>query len=159
MPTTDCEQLNGKLRDFCRGCDADGNPITPPSKREKWLQYFHGEADNVEGKGRLLTLEQQERVAKVEENKARTQRLIGWLTFFRLPEDRGIGDTASRLKQAATHSPDAHALLKRLLAQCACQPADAVARLNEDHPYPANTRNLDGWRAFAKSKYRLHQPQ
>lgn len=144
MPTTDCEQLNGKLRDFCRGCDADGNPITPPSKREKWLQYFHGEADNVEGKGRLLTLEQQERVAKVEENKARTQRLIGWLTFFRLPGDAGIGDTAHRLNKRSCKSPDAHALLTRLLSQCACQPADAVARLNAEHPYPAHTRNLGG---------------
>lgn len=144
MTTTDCEQLNGKLRDFCRGHDADGNPITPPSKREKWLQYFHGEADNVEGKGRLLTLEQQERVAKVEENKARTQRLIGWLTFFRHPGEAGVGDTAARLKQIATRSPDAHTLLERLLKRCACTPADAVAKLNAEHPYPANTRNLGG---------------
>jgi hypothetical protein len=142
--TTDCEQLNGKLRDFCRGHDDDGNPVSPPSKREKWLQYFHGETTCDEGKGKLLTLEQQERVAKVEENKARTQRLIGWLTFLRLPDDRGVGDTASRLLPTGKQSPYAGALIKRLLAQCACKPPDAVAKLNAEHPYPAQTRNRGG---------------
>lgn len=142
--TTDCEQLNGKLRDFCRGHDDDGNPVSPPSKREKWLAYFHGENTCDEGKGRLLTLEQQERVAKVEETKARTQRLIGWLTFFRASDDRGVGDTASRLKSLVRPRSDAHYLIRRLLAQCACKPADAVARLNAEHPYPAHTRNRGG---------------
>ena len=142
--TTDCEQLNGKLRDFCRGHDDDGNPVSPPSKREKWLQYFHGETTCDEGKGRLLTLEQQERVAKVEENKARTQRLIGWLTFLRLPDDRGVGDTAHRLNKRACKSPDAHAQLKRLLTMCSCSRSDAVAKLNAEHPYHAHTLNRGG---------------
>lgn len=139
--TTDCDKLRGRLRDLCRGHDDAGNLVSTKKKREAWQRYFHG---GDEPPGKLLTLKQQERAERIKQNAARTDRLIGWLTFFRHPSEAGIGDTASRLKQAATHSPDAHALLKRLLAQCACQPADAIARLNEDHPYPANTRNLGG---------------
>ncbi len=139
MPTTDCDQLRGRLRDLCRGHDDDGNPISPPEKREKWLAYFHGENTCDEGKGRLITLEQQERVAKVEENKARTQRLIGWLTFFRLPDEIGIGDTAHRLNKRSCKSPDAHALLTRLLTMCSCSRSDAVAKLNKEHPYDVET--------------------
>lgn len=85
-----------------------------------------------------LTRAQLERKELVEQRKARTLRLIGWLTFFRLPGESGVGDTARRLNMRSCKSPDAHAAIKRLLAQCACKQADAVARLNAEHPYPAN---------------------
>lgn len=137
---TDCDKLRGKLRDFCRGHDDDGNPVSTPKKREAWQRYFHG----GEEQGKLLTLDQQERVALVEQRTARTQRLIGWLTFFRASDDRGVGDTASRLKSLVRPRSDAHYLIRRLLAQCACKPADAVARLNAEHPYPAHTRSIGG---------------
>lgn len=136
--TTDCDKLRGRLRDLCRGHDDDGNLVSTPEKRAAWRRYFHGESEQDEGRGKLLTLKQQERVGLVEQRKARTQRLIGWLTFFRLPDDRGVGDTAKRLLPTGKQSPDAGALIKRLLAQCACKQVDAVARLNAEHPYPAN---------------------
>jgi len=129
---TDCDKLRGKLRDFCRGHDDDGNPVSTPKKREAWQRYFHG----GEEQGKLLTLDQQERVALVEQRTARTQRLIGWLTFFRASDDRGVGDTAHRLNMRSCKSPDAHAQLKRLLTMCSCSRSDAVAKLNAEHPYP-----------------------
>lgn len=82
-----------------------------------------------------LTPEQQERQQRVQESRQRTERLIGWLTFFRLPGDAGIGDTAHRLNKRSCKSPDAHAQLKRLLTMCSCSRADAVVRLNKEHPY------------------------
>lgn len=129
---TDCDKLRGKLRDFCRGHDDDGNPVSTPKKREAWQRYFHG----GEEQGKLLTLDQQERVALVEQRTARTQRLIGWLTFLRTPGERGIGDTALRLlQQAERRSPDAKAAIVRYLKQCACRRVDAVRRLNAEQPY------------------------
>lgn len=135
---TDCDELNGRLRDLCRGYDDDGNPVSTPEKRAKWQRYFHGDtkASRTDAPGNLLTLKTEERRSRIEEARKRTERLIGWLTFFRLPGEVGIGDTASRLKEAAARSPDAHALLKRLLSTCACKPPDAIAKLNAEHPYP-----------------------
>lgn len=91
-----------------------------------------------------LTPAQLARQERIKQARLRTQRLIGWLTFFRLPSETGIGDTASRLIQVAKHSPDAHTLIKRLLTMCSCSRSDAVAKLNKEHPYPANTRSLGG---------------
>ena len=127
---TDCEKLQGRVRDICRGYDDAGNLIGTPQKRAKWKQYFHG-ADKRE----LLTLKQQERKERIKQSVARTQRLINWLTFFRHPEDRGVGDTAHRLNVPSYKSLDALALLKRLLAQCSCSKEDAIAKLNKDYPY------------------------
>lgn len=132
---TDCNQLRGKLRDLCRGHDDDGNPASTPEKLAKWRRYFHGDDHNTDPPGKLLTVKQQERLELVEQRKARTLRVIGWLTFFRLPADRGVGDTARRLNMRSCKSPDAHAAIKRLLAQCACKQVDAVSRLNSEHPY------------------------
>lgn len=84
------------------------------------------------------------RRARVKQAAQRTQRLIDWLKFFRLTQDAGLGDTAQRLSSIAVRSPDAKAAIARLMAQCNCKPVDAVARLNAEHPYPANTRNLGG---------------
>lgn len=82
-----------------------------------------------------LTQKQLETKTRIEEARARTDRLIGWLTFFRIPDEIGIGDTAHRLNKRSCKSPDAHALLTRLLTMCSCSRSDAVAKLNEDHPY------------------------
>ena len=72
---------------------------------------------------------------RIKQARLRTQRLIGWLTFFRHPSDTGIGDTAHRLNKRSCKSPDAHALLKRLLTMCSCSRSDAIAKLNKEHPY------------------------
>lgn len=85
-----------------------------------------------------------ERHKRAKESRERTERLISWLTLFRLPDESGIGDTAHRLNKLSCKSPDAGALIKRLLTMCSCSRADAVARLNAEHPYPANTRSLGG---------------
>lgn len=141
---TDCDKLPGRVRDICRGYDDNGNPVGTKKKRAAWQRYFHGDTNDTDPPGKLLTVKQQERVDLIEQRKARTRLTIGLLTFFRLPADRGVGDTAKRLLPTDKRSPDAHAAIKRLLAQCACKQVDAVARLNAEHPYPANTRNLGG---------------
>lgn len=143
---TDCNQLSGRLRDLCRGYDDDGNPVSTPEKRAKWQQYFHGDTriSRTDAPGNLLTLKTEERRARIEEARKRTERLIGWLTFFRLPGDTGIGDTAHRLNMRSCKSPDAHAQLKRLLTMCSCSRSDAVAKLNAEHSYPAHTRSIGG---------------
>ncbi len=133
-----CDELPGRLRDLCRGYDDVGKPIGTRQQRAKWKKYF--QTDD----GKRTAEPKEKRRARVKEVTARTQRLIGWLTFFRLPSETGIGDTASRLIQVAKHSPDAHTLIKRLLTMCSCSRSDAIAKLNAEYPYPANTRNLGG---------------
>lgn len=82
--------------------------------------------------------QRRDRVAKAVAKRA---RLIGWLQFFRLPSEDGIGDTAHRLNMRSCRHPDAHAELHRLLSQCSCERIDAVARLNREHPYSTPTEN------------------
>lgn len=115
--------------------------LSVDAARQRMLEH-HAKRKYITPKAR--TPEQQERQERVKQATERTQRLIGWLTFFRLPGDRGVGDTAKRLNMRSGKSSDAHALITRLLKQCSCTPADAVARLNAEYPYPANTRNLGG---------------
>lgn len=76
-----------------------------------------------------------ERRAKVVAAREKTERLIGWLTFLRQPQDDGVGDTANRLKMLASNPSDVHTAIKRLMSQCSCQPVDAIARLNREWPY------------------------
>jgi hypothetical protein len=76
-----------------------------------------------------------ERRAKVVAAREKTDRLIGWLTFLRQPQDDGVGDTANRLKMLASNPSDVHTAIKRLMSQCSCQPVDAIARLNREWPY------------------------
>ncbi len=130
---TDCDELPGRLRDLCRGYDDAGKPIGTRQQRVKWKKYF--QTDD----GKRIAEPKARRRARVKEATERTLRLIGWLTFFRLPDDRGVGDTASRLLPTGKQSPDAGALIKRLLDQCACKPVDAVAKLNKEHPYDVET--------------------
>lgn len=82
----------------------------------------------------------EQRRRKVEAATRRKQRLIGWLRFFRLPTDRGVGDTAARLRQQQPKSPvwvpkDATHAVKSLLSQCSCSRTEAVTKLNEQYPY------------------------
>lgn len=115
--------------------------LSVDAARQRMLEH-HAKRKYITPKAR--TPEQQERQERVKQATERTQRLIGWLTFFRLPGDAGIGDTAHRLNKRSCKSPDAHALLTRLLTMCSCSRADAVVRLNKDHPYPAHTRSIGG---------------
>lgn len=136
---TDCDELNGRLRDLCRGYDDDGNPVSSPEKRAKWQRYFHGgdELQVVNRKIVGLTPDEKEaRRARVKAASAEERRLIGWLTFFRAPGERGIGDTALRMSQLAwRRSPTIKSLVDGLMKQCACKRLDAVDRLNAEHPY------------------------
>lgn len=79
--------------------------------------------------------EKERRRQRVIEATERKARLISWLTFFRVPEDRGIGDTAHRLIMKSCKSPDAHRQLEALLKQCSCRRVDAVAKLNTEWSY------------------------
>jgi len=80
-----------------------------------------------------------ERRAKVVAAREKTDRLIVWIKSCRRPGDEGLGDTASRLRAMASRPSEIHTLIRRLMQQCDCQPADAVALLNRDHPYSAPT--------------------
>jgi len=123
-------------------------------KSEHWHQLcqtrdnYRAAWDEGRGPGqprKPLTAAQIERQERVKEASNRTARLIGWLTFFRANGDAGIGDTSFRMVQQATRrSPDAKSAIVDLLKQCSCSRIDAVARLNKEHPYPANTRSVGG---------------
>jgi len=117
-------------------------------KNNTWHQLCQSK-DNYraawdEGRGpgqpkKPLTPAQLERQQRIKEASQRTQRLIGWLAFFRHSDEIGVGDTAHRLNKRSCKSLDAHALLTRLLTMCSCSRSDAVARLNKDHPYDVET--------------------
>jgi len=77
-----------------------------------------------------------ERRAKVVAAREKTERLICWIKSCRQPGDDGVGDTASRLRAMASRPSEIHTLIKMLMQQCDCKPADAVARLNEQYHYP-----------------------
>ena len=62
-------------------------------------------------------------------------RLIGWLQFFRLDTDRGVGDTANRINSRTGPRRELHLMLESLLKQCSCSRRDAVATLNRSYPY------------------------
>jgi len=105
---------------------------TRPEYRAAW--------DRGDGPGQTEHLTaRMERHAKAVAAREKTDRLIVWLKSCRQPGDEGVGDTASRLRAMASKPSDIHTLIKRLMQQCDCQPADAVALLNRDHPYSAPT--------------------
>ncbi len=91
-----------------------------------------------------LTPAQLAKKEKIRQRVERQQRLLSWLSFWRHPGDRGAGDAAQRLFSQATVKSEAAEVLDSLLRQCSCSREDAVTRLNTEHPYPANTRNLGG---------------
>ena len=84
---------------------------------------------------KLSTEEKEQRRQRVIEATERKARLISWLKFFRIPEDRGIGDTVHRLMLRSCKSPDAHKQLENLLKQCNCRRVDAVTKLNTEWSY------------------------
>jgi hypothetical protein len=73
------------------------------------------------------------RKASVAERKARSQRMIGWVMFFRHPGERGLGDTLQRLKSMAPKQLKIE--LAKMQKECACRTLDAVKMWNERHPY------------------------
>jgi hypothetical protein len=85
------------------------------------------------GQDRSADDARRQRRQKVAEAKEKQKRLVGWLHFFRLPTDRGIGDTATRLLTSTKPATDARRELERLLAKCSCSRVDAVERLNREH--------------------------
>lgn len=96
--------------------------------------------DRGDGPGQTGNLsERLERRARIIEAVEKQERLIGWIKSCRQPGDEGVGDTASRLRAMASRPSEIHTLIRRLMQQCDCQPADAVALLNRDHPYSAPT--------------------
>lgn len=65
----------------------------------------------------------------------RLKRVIEWLYAFRIPEDRGIGDTAARLITKTTETTDVYNEIDSLLKRCECTYEDAITKLNKKYPY------------------------
>lgn len=81
-----------------------------------------------------------ERQARVERAVERKRQLISWLRILAAPHDKGIGDTANRLRQQRKKSPiwiasDAHDAIRRLMSQCSCSKTQAVSKLNKEYPF------------------------
>lgn len=79
-----------------------------------------------------------ERRARVLERVRKTDRLLSWIVFFRIPGEQGAGDTALRLLNAGCRSKGCHSIrdeLKALLKQFACDGRKAVDCVNERYPY------------------------
>ncbi len=88
----------------------------------------------------LSDAKKEARRKKVEEATRRKAWVISWLRLLRAPQDKGIGDTANRLRKQRKKTKvgivsDGHDAVKRLLAQCSCSKTEAVTRLNIDYPY------------------------
>lgn len=74
------------------------------------------------------------RSERIKAKVAKSKRLESWVVFFRLANERGLGDTASRLVSVA--GDRAIKLdLDQLLKTCGCEPQDAIEKLNDRHPY------------------------
>ena len=141
MNNLNCEDLPGRLRDICRGHDKDGNPVLTPEKCERYRKFFvDGQFGADHPRAAKAIDPKNERRAAVQDRLAQRKRLISWLQFFRHPTDRGIGDTANRLKLQRRKpgrggQSDGQEAVKRLLAQCSCSKTESVARLNREYPY------------------------
>lgn len=81
------------------------------------------------------TEKQAARKKRVQERVQRDKRLRGWVSLFRSPSDKGIGDTLLRLIPLAKKKPLLKAELKQLQQQCGCKIEDATAELNKHYPY------------------------
>ena len=75
-----------------------------------------------------------ERSARVKLAVAKRERLIGWLKFFRIATDAGLGDTVMRLKRLAGKRAIKDDI-RQVERMCSCQTKDAIQKLNEQHPY------------------------
>jgi len=87
------------------------------------------------GPGQARTKGQEERRDRVLKARAKQERLINWLIFFRQPEDRGVGDTVERLLECSTDQVDARNALVELQKRCNCKTRDATAWANERWKY------------------------
>lgn len=116
--------------------------------RHQWKQCQAGRVEYVDtvisalqeqveyaAKKALSDEKKEERRKRVIEAKERQSRLISWLKFFRIPEDRGVGDTAHRLSKQSRKATDVHRLLESLLKECSCRRTDAVTKLNTEWSY------------------------
>jgi len=81
------------------------------------------------------TKDQQERRDRILKARAKQERLVGWLIFLRMPEDRGVGDTVERLLECSTDQADARNALVELQKKCNCRTKDATAWMNERWKY------------------------
>ena len=145
MSELNCDDLPGRLRDICRGHDDSGKQVLTPEKCERYRKFFlDGQFGSDHARAAAAVFKNPEakeaRRRAVVERAAQKRRLISWLKFLRHANDRGIGDTASRLIGHAATSPDAFAILERLLKQCSCTRTDAVSRLNQEYPYQDHAR-------------------
>lgn len=75
-----------------------------------------------------------ERAIRIRAQAARKKRLIGWLKFFRVPSDTGLGDTVMRLKKLAGRRAIKDEI-RQVERMCSCQTRDAIVRLNQQYPY------------------------
>lgn len=116
---------------FPCGCQLAGVPGVERyvCRHQAWMAK-DAVAGSVTTKG-----EREIRLARVKENVARMERLVGWLTFFRQPGEVGVGDTARRFNMRTCKKPQLHRLLKRLIEACDCKDEDAIPRLNQRFPY------------------------
>lgn len=106
-------------------------------------RYFDLWDKQVANEGKQVDPVKAARRERVKIAVARDRRLFGWLHLLRLPDERGIGDTAQRLclvaRQRAARSPkraaDARELLVALLTLYSCRRRTSVDKLNEQYPY------------------------
>ena len=75
-----------------------------------------------------------DRRERIQREAARTARLKSWIAFFRIDDERGLGDTVQRLKSIAGKRAIKEDL-RRIERICGCETSVAIARLNEQHPY------------------------
>jgi hypothetical protein len=100
---------------------------TSESYRKAW--------DEGRGPGQTPMVEdREERRERIKLRIAKDARLRGWVSFFRVDGERGIGDTAWRLRRA-TKSRVVKDELRQLMRVCACKDDQAIKNLNEMYPY------------------------
>ena len=91
--------------------------------------------DEGRGPGQTRTVDAREsRRERITTRTARNARLRGWVSFFRIDGECGLGDTTWRLKRAAK-SRSLKDDLRQLMRVCSCKDDQAIAKLNQLYPY------------------------
>lgn len=105
---------------------------TNPKYWEAW--------ENGKGPGQIQPtdpvrkLELELRAERVREAKAKNQRLIDWVKFFKHESDSGLGDSFKRLMESRRKHPiKSH--IQSILKATSCNVKNAVNELNRLHPY------------------------
>jgi hypothetical protein len=110
--------------------------VLTPEKCERYRKFFlDGQFGSSHKRAAKAIDPKNDKRIAVRNRLEQRKRLVGWLHFFRLPADRGLGDTAHRLNIQSRSRPELHAVLEKLLKQCSCSRANAVERLNREWPY------------------------